>query len=75
MAHASQRLKSLPLSGRLLKEVHKILLSGVRGKSKNLGEFCNGAVFIGSLGETIKQARYIPSDAQYIAKLLSPKKP
>ena len=71
MAHASQRLKSLPLSGRLLKESHKILLSGVHGKSKNPGEFRSGPVFVGNLGGTIRQARYIPPDAQYIAKLFS----
>ena len=71
VAHASHKLKSLPLSSRLLKEAHKILLSGVRGRSKTPGEFRNGSVFVGHSGGTPKQAYYIPPDAQHIVKLFS----
>ena len=71
MEAASKGLKSLPLSGRLLKKAHKILLSGVRGKNKTPGQFRSGSVFVGPLGKAPGQAHYIPPEAQHIANLFS----
>ncbi len=42
--------KALPLSNRIIKEMHKILLSNVRGSSKNPGNFKRGQNYIGSKG-------------------------
>ena len=60
--YAIKRLETLPLCNKLLLETHKILLSGVRGKEKNPGEFRQSQNWIGGAGSTIKTARYIPPD-------------
>jgi len=41
-------LKTLPISNRLIREMHRVLLSGVRGEDKRPGEFRNGQVHIGA---------------------------
>ena len=68
---ASERLETLPLSGKLLMEAHKILLSGVRGKHKDPGKFRSGEVFIGRPGASREQAKYVPPVAQRIPQLFS----
>ncbi len=60
-----ERMNDLPLSGRLIREAHKILLSGTRGKEKDPGNFRTGQVFIGSPGV----ARYIPPSPEKIREL------
>jgi Fic family protein len=54
------RLKELPLCNRLIKEVHAVLMSGVRGQEKSPGEFRTSQNWIGGQGGTLKTARYIP---------------
>ncbi len=58
--YAIERLNTLPICNKLLLETHEILLSGVRGKEKNPGEFRQSQNWIGGLGSTLKNARYIP---------------
>jgi len=70
LEHAYSRLQKLPLAGRLLKEAHRILLTGARGKHKAPGNFRSGQVFIGKTRD-IEQARYIPPEAQKIPALFS----
>ncbi len=67
--YALQRLHELPLSSRLLKETHKILLSGVRGKHKNPGEFRSSQNWIG--GTSPRNAVYVPPLHTYIDDLMS----
>lgn len=53
-----KKLKNLPISTRLLKEAHQILMRGVRGEHRNPGEFRASQNWIG--GATIDDATYIP---------------
>ena len=57
---AAQRLSELPLCGRLLKEAHAILMEGVRGKDKQVGEFKSLPNAIGPPGCTLETAKFLP---------------
>jgi len=54
------RLASLPLSLRLIKEVHERLMDGVRGAHATPGEFRSSQNWIGMAGSTIMTAKYVP---------------
>jgi Fic family protein len=60
LEHGLDRLKKLPVSLRLILEIHGKLLRGVRGKEKRLGEFRDKQNYIGKPGQRIKEARYVP---------------
>lgn len=55
-----QRLGSLPLSLRLIREIHERLLAGVRGADRHPGEFRTSQNWIGYAGATIETARFVP---------------
>jgi len=54
------RLDTLPMSLRLIKEIHEILMQGVRGGDKTPGEFKKSQNWIGPPGSTLKDATYVP---------------
>jgi len=58
--YAINRLETLPLSNRLLRETHKVLMEGVRGEEKSPGEFRHSQNWIGAKGSMIKTASYVP---------------
>lgn len=65
-----QRLPDLPLSLRLLREIHERLLSGVRGTDRNPGEFRTSQNWIGHAGCTIETARFVPPPPDEMHKAL-----
>jgi len=69
MNQAIEMLNDLPFSSRLIKETHKILLQGVRGKNKLPGEFRQSQNWIG--GATINDAIFIPPVHTSVIELIS----
>ena len=56
-----ERIHALPMSIRLIKEIHAILLKGVRGELSTPGEIRRSQNWIGRPGATLENARYVPS--------------
>jgi|SRR3989344_3382447 len=68
MNHGLKRLDEFPLSLRLIKEIHAILLKDARGMEKMPGEFRTSQNWIG--GTTINNAAFIPAPPQELSRLL-----
>ncbi len=60
MNHGLERLEKLPISLRLIREIHEKLMQGVRGAERNPGEFRNSQNWVGPPGSTLANARYVP---------------
>ena len=61
-------LEKLPISNRLIRNTHKVLLKGVRGEKKNPGEFRKSQNWIGA---TLKDAVYIPPHHSEVPDLMT----
>lgn len=61
-------LDKLPISSRLIRNTHRILLDNVRGEHKMPGEFRSSQNWIG--GASISDARYIPPHHQLVGELM-----
>lgn len=66
--YAVQKLAELPLSTRLVKDTHKVLLSSARGYSKLPGEIRTSQNWIG--GSSLSDAAFIPPHHTEVADLL-----
>ncbi len=70
LQHGIELLGSLPLSLRLVREVHRVLMQGVRGSHATPGEFRKSQNWIGRAGSTIESASYVPPPVEYLMDTL-----
>ncbi|MGE0534618.1 MAG: Fic family protein [Pirellulales bacterium] len=71
MNYGLARLASLPLSLRLIREIHEQLLAGVRGAERQPGEFRTSQNWIGPLGCTLNEAEFVPPPPHEMQNALS----
>jgi len=69
MNEAIAKLKKLPFSARLIRDMHKTLLQGVRGRHKRPGEFRQSQNWIG--GATINDAVFVPPVHTSVPELIA----
>ncbi len=62
--HGLNRLREFPMSIRLIKETHEILLSNTRGKERTPGEFKRSQNWIGPPGSNLNSASFVPPPPQ-----------
>lgn len=65
---AIKSLESLPLSSRLIRNTHRLLLDSVRGEHKLPGQFRTSQNWIG--GKSLADAKYIPPTHQLVGELM-----
>ena len=64
------RLNDLPLCNRLFREIHGILMQGVRGQEKSPGEFRTSQNWIGRPGSSLNNATYVPPPPYEMARAM-----
>src|SRR5438128_3796024 len=70
LEHGLKRLKTLPLSLRLTRELHTKLMTGVRGGHATPGEFRKTQNWIGPPGCTLENATYVPPPPEVLVECL-----
>ena len=71
MHYGLRRLGELPVSLRLIRELHEKLLTGVRGQDRRPGEFRQTQNAIGQECRPVEEARYIPPPVVQMNQALS----
>ena len=71
MEYGLERISTLPLSLRLIRELHERLMEGVRGEHANPGEFRRTQNWIGQPGCTLNSAAFIPPPVPEMHSALS----
>ncbi|OGO21743.1 MAG: cell filamentation protein Fic [Chloroflexi bacterium RBG_16_50_9] len=70
MEYGLKRLNDLPLSLRFIRELHGILMEGVRGEHATPGEFRTSQNWIGIPGATLNEANFVPPPATEMKECL-----
>lgn len=65
-----KRLETLPMSQRLIREIHAALMQGVRGQHATPGEFRRSQNWIGHAGATLRNASFVPPPPDQLPNLL-----
>lgn len=71
MNYGIDRLQTLPMSLRFIKELHAILLQDTRGKHKTPGEFKRSQNWIGPSGATLQNATFVPPSPEDALQAMS----
>ena len=71
MEQGIDRLPSLPLSVRLVCEMHSVILAGVRGSQRRPGEIRQTQNWIGTPDATVETARFVPPPPDELGALLT----
>ncbi|MFI5401398.1 MAG: Fic family protein [Planctomycetota bacterium] len=72
LEYGVKRLRRLPLSLRLVRELHEKLMRGVRGDMATPGEFRRSQNWIGPPGSTLANATFVPPPADHLLSCLGP---
>lgn len=68
---ATRLMAEIPLSQRLIKATHKVLMDGVRGRNKDPGEYRKIPNWIGPEGCAVEQARFVPCGADQLPECMN----
>ena len=71
MRRAEERLQDLPLSRRVVRAAHEVLLSGVRGAEKSPGAYRRAPNRVGPPGCAIDAAAFVPTGADRLVDAMS----
>lgn len=71
LKYGIERLATLPVSTRLIREIHDRLMSGVRGQERSPGEIRNSQNWIGPGGATLNDAAFVPPPAHEVSNALA----
>ena len=71
LEYGSKRADKLPISLRLIREVHARLMAGVRGEHLTPGEFRQTPNWIGPAGSTLETALYVPPPPEEMQQALA----
>jgi Fic family protein len=71
MNYGVNRLKNIPLSNKIIKEIHKILIEGTRGTLKTPGEFRKTQNWLGPQGANLSGATFVPPPPDTVINLMS----
>jgi Fic family protein len=67
--HGFARLQEIPVCGRLIRELHAILLENVRGSDQQPGEFRSVQNFMGAVAD-IRQAKFVPPPPSEVVRCM-----